>query len=148
MGDEPLWITQDVRTTATPCRGVTAARLALARGGMPGTGVGELRIPVAHSWAAGRRPGLGPQARPGGPAQGDRPTMHPMAATIATGGHRLWLSQRALDPEADRRGDAGGVWRPLPPFPCLEAPPLPGLELSGAGPAAHPTRRAGHGAWA
>src|SRR5215831_9202474 len=121
MVHETLWITQDVRTTATPRDGTSAPRVELARGGAPGAGVGELGVAVAGGLAARRRRGPRPQARAWAPAQVDRPATHAVGAAVGAGGQSRWLSQRAMDLEADGGGDSGGVWPPLSSRPCLEA---------------------------
>jgi hypothetical protein len=54
----------------------------------------------------------------------------------------LWLPQRTVDLAAHRGRDSGRVSGALSSLPCVEAPPPLGLELTGAGAAAHPTPRA------
>src|SRR5215831_2089704 len=144
MEHETLWITQDVRTTATPRGGASAARVALARGGAPGAGIGELGVAVASGLAARWRRGPGPQARAGSPMPADRRAVHTIGAAVAAGSHRPWLRQQPLDLETHRRDHSGPLWGALSPRPCVAALAPLGLELSGARTPGPPTRRAGH----
>jgi hypothetical protein len=69
----------------------------------------------------------------------------PPARTLATGARSVWLSGRAVDPGADRRGDSARVGDSLPSPACR--PPLPGhsVEPATARPARPPARRRGDG---
>jgi transposase len=102
------------------------------------------------AWTTGGEAALAAKPTPGAPRKlTDQPREHILqlllqTAAVATRGQGQWLSQRAMDLEAHRRGDSGGVWHPLSPCPCLEELTPSGLELSGAGAAAHPTPRPSH----
>src|SRR5215831_17462651 len=109
MGHETLWITQHVRTTAPPRGGASPARLALARGGAAGAGLGELGVAVASGLAARRRRGARPQAGAWGTAQIDRSAVRAVAPAVVAGGQGEWLPQRAVDLKAHHGGDSGAV---------------------------------------
>src|SRR5687768_6797051 len=146
MPHETLWITKDIGKAPTAGHRPVGKGADPEPSGAPGAGVGRRCLPMAASLADGGRGGLGPQTCARAAAQTDGPARRTAGAHLVAGGQGAWLRQRAVDPTAHRRRDAGAFWRALPSLTRLEGITRLRLELSGAGAPGHPARRAGDGA--
>src|SRR3990172_4886126 len=144
MRNETPWICIEFGEAPSTCDGAMEARSDLERGRTTRPVFGFLSSPLGTDLEGKGKPWIGFEARARPSPEADGPATAETREAAASGGDGVWVSQRALDLEADRDPDPQGIRCSVPSQPSLASPPILWLELSGSGTTRDPARRRGH----